>query len=66
MGFDFKKVFNKQAQIATSLNRGINKAIGKDIFQDVKPIEEPKEFPPYDSYPKFDAPEPGEWNSENG
>ena len=54
----FDKAYNKFAQSATSLNRGVNKVIGKDIFQDVRPIEEPREFPPYDSFPSYDVPEP--------
>lgn len=47
MAFDFTKAFNSFAETGTALNRGVNKIIGKDI----KPIEESREFPPYDSFP---------------
>lgn len=66
MGLDFKNIFNKQAEIATSLNRGINKVIGKDVFQDVRPIEEPKVFEPYESYPEYTSPEPEQWSQISG
>lgn len=62
----FDKAYNKFAQSATSLNRGVNKVIGKDIFQDVRPIEEPREFPPYDSFPSYDVPEPEQWTPLTG
>lgn len=44
-----KKGFNMFAEGGTALNRMINQAIGKDVFKDIKKIEEPREFPPYDA-----------------
>lgn len=61
MAFNFDNAFNKFAKAGTSLNRGINKVIGKDVFQDIKQIEKPREFPPYDSFPAYDVPEPAQW-----
>ena len=42
-----KKGFNMFAEGGTALNRMINQAIGKDVFKDIKKIEEPREFPPF-------------------
>ncbi len=61
MAFDFKKGFNAFAKSGTALNRKINKVIGKDVFQDIKEIEETREFPPYDSFPKYTCEEPEQW-----
>lgn len=66
MAFNFEKGFNKFAQFGTSLNRGINKAIGKDVFGDIKQIEKPREFPPYDSLPEYSVPEPEQWTQKSG
>ncbi len=60
MAFNFKDGFNKFADASTKLNRGINSVIGKDVFSDVKPIEEEKVFPPLSSYPQYSKPEPEE------
>lgn len=66
MAFDFTKAFNSFAETGTALNRGVNKMIGKDIFKDIKPIEESREFPPYGSFPEYDIPEPEQWFSKVG
>lgn len=61
-----KKGFNMFAEGGTALNRMINQAIGKDVFKDIKKIEEPREFPPYDSFPKYFFAEPEQWPSLKG
>lgn len=66
MAFDFKKGFNMFAESGTALNRKINQVIGKEVFQDIKKIEEPREFPPYDSFPKYSSAEPEQWPSLKG
>lgn len=66
MAFNFKDGFNKFADASTKLNRGLNNAIGKDIFNDVKPIEEEKEFPPLTAYPQYTIPEPDQLSEING
>lgn len=66
MAFDFKKGFNMFAESGTALNRKINQVIGKDVFQDIKKIEEPREFPPYDSFPKYAFAEPEQWPALKG
>lgn len=62
----FEKAFNKFAKTGTSLNRGINKAIGKDVFKDIKPIEPERQYQPYESFPPYTEPEPAQWTPLNG
>lgn len=57
----FDKAFNKFADYSNKLNHGVNKVIGKDVFPDMKKIEEPKEFPAYDSFPEYPNPAPEQW-----
>lgn len=66
MAFKFDKAFNKFAETNNSLNRGVNKIIGKEVFKEVKKIEAPREFPPYDSFPKYSVPEPEQWTPLTG
>lgn len=66
MAFEFDKAFNKFAKAGTSLNRGLNKVIGKEVFQDIKEIERPHEFPPFDSFPAYSVPEPAQWAPLSG
>ncbi len=66
MAFKFDEMYNKFAKGATSLNRGVNKIIGKDVFQDVKEIEAPREFQPYESFPAYEVVEPDQWKSKEG
>lgn len=66
MAFGFNKAFNKFADSGTKLNRAVNQAIGKDVFKDIKKIEEPKQYPPYSSFPEYDVPEPEEWSQIKG
>lgn len=54
----FEKAYNKFAKAGSSINRGVNKVIGKEVFKDIKQIEEPRDFPPLDSYPAYTVPEP--------
>lgn len=61
MAFKFEKAFNKYVEKNNSLNRRINKVIGKDVFGDINPIEAPREFLPYDSFPSYSIPVPEQW-----
>lgn len=62
----FEKGFNKFADMGNSLNKGINNVIGKDVFGEIKKIEAPKEFPPYESFPSYSVPEPEQWKPLTG
>ena len=66
MAFSFNKAFNKFAEVGTSLNRGANQIIGKEVFKDIKPIEAPREFPPFDTYPQYEVTEPPQWTKLDG
>lgn len=66
MAFKFDKAFNKFAQAGNTLNKGLNKAIGKDVFGEIKEIEQPKEYPPFDSFPEYTVPEPEEFEPLKG
>lgn len=66
MSSKFNKFFNKYADAANSMNRGINKIIGKDVLKDMKKIEEPRDFPPYESFPSYTEPEPEQWTPLTG
>ena len=62
----FTKGFNKFADFGNALNKGANKLVGKDVFGEIRKIEEPKEFPPLDSYPPYTIPEPEQWHTQSG
>jgi hypothetical protein len=66
MALNFEKGFNKFARVGTSINQGINKAIGKEVFKGIKEIEAPREFQPYDSFPEYSIPEPEQWSPLTG
>ena len=57
----FDKAFNKFADYSNKLNHGVNKVIGKDVIPDMKKIEGPRDFPPYESFPEYTKPEPEQW-----
>ncbi len=61
MAFGFDKAFNKFAKAGTSLNKGINQVIGKEVFGEIRQIEAPRNFLPYDSFPAYSIPEPEQW-----
>ena len=61
MAFDFKKAFNSQVKVANKLNQGLNKIIGKDVFGEVKELEDHREFDPYESFPAYTELEPVDW-----
>ena len=61
MAFDFKKAFNSQVKVVNKLNQGLNKIIGKDVFGEVKELEDPREFAPYESFPEYTELEPVDW-----
>lgn len=62
----FEKGINAFADMGNALNKGINKAVGKDIFGEIKKVEKPKEFPPYESYSKYPVPAPAQWQQYTG
>lgn len=62
----FEKGFNKFADMGNTLNKGINNAVGKEIFGEIKKFEAPKEFPSYDSFSAYSVPEPEQWKSLTG
>lgn len=62
----FEKGFNKFADIGNALNKGANKLVGKEVFGEIRKIEEPREFQPYDSFPAYSVPEPEQWQSFTG
>jgi len=66
MGFNFKDGFNKYADFANKINEGTNKALGKEVFKPLNKIEEPKEFPPLNTYPTYNVPEPEQWTPVSG
>ena len=67
MAFDFKNVYNKAfAEPGTKINKKLNKVIGKEVFQDIKKMEDPKEYPPLSDYPEYDVPEPPQWTLLTG
>lgn len=62
----FEKGFNKFADFGNALNKGANKIVGKEVFGEIKKFEAPKDFPPYDSFPKYNFPEPEQWSAQTG
>lgn len=62
----FEKAFNKFAESGTKLNKGINNVIGKDVFGEIKPIEPPREFAEYSSFPQYEKEEPENWTQKEG
>lgn len=66
MGDLFKNTFNKFAKQATTLNRGINKVVGKDVFADVNQIEDARTFEPLESFPDYAEMEPPVWELRSG
>ena len=67
MAFDLKNTYNKFfAEPGTKINRSINQAIGKEVFQDIKPIEGPKEFRTLDSFDTYTVIEPEQWQLLTG
>lgn len=66
MAFEFKDMYNKFAKSNNKLNKSINQVIGKDVFKEMKEIEEPREFPPLDQFPKYEVPEPEQWSAKAG
>lgn len=67
MAFDFKNAFNKYfAEPGNKLNKAVNNVVGKEIFGEIKPIEEARQFAPYNTFPNYTVPEPNEWTSQDG
>lgn len=67
MAFDFKNAYNKVfAEPGTKLNRSVNKIIGKDVFKDIKTMDEPREFQPFDTFEPYNVPEPEQWKPITG
>ncbi len=66
MAFNFKNAFNKFADSNNKLNRTVNNLIGKEVFGEMKKIEDPETFPPYNTLPQYNIPEPKQWSSKQG
>lgn len=66
MAFNLRDGFNKYVDVSNKLGKTMNNVIGKDFFQEAKHLEEPKTFPPYDSFPQYDVPEPAQWSPLQG
>ncbi|MCL2081864.1 MAG: hypothetical protein FWH04_01300 [Oscillospiraceae bacterium] len=66
MAFGLGKAFNKFAEVGNALNKGANQIVGKEVFGEIKKIEEPHEFPPYDSFPAYSVSEPRQWSPLTG
>lgn len=62
----FEKGFNKFADMGNALNKEANKLVGKEVFGEIKKIEEPKVFPPFESYPPCTVEEPEQWTALTG
>ncbi len=66
MAFDFKKGFNKFADMNNSFNKGLNNVIGKDVFGEMKKIEDERVFAPFSSFPPYQEPKPADWTALSG
>ncbi len=66
MGLNFKKGFNGVMKAGTAINRTANRIIGKEVFKDCRTIEDPRDFPAYDSFPKYSFAEPEQWSAQEG
>ena len=66
MAFNFKDGFNKFAEYGNKLNKSANNIIGKDVFNEIKTIEEPKTFPSLDAFPEYTIPEPEQFEFIKG
>ena len=66
MAFGLKDAFNKFAEAGNALNKGANKVMGKEVFGEIRKIEEPREFPPFESFQPYSVPEPEQWVPLNG
>ena len=62
----FEKGFNKFADMGNALNKEANKLVGKEVFGEIKKIEEPKIFPPFESYSPCAVEEPERWTALTG
>ncbi len=62
----FDKAFNKFAEAGNKLNNELNKAMGKKVFGDIRPIEPPREYADYSSFPPYEKDEPENWSSMSG
>lgn len=66
MALDFSKAFNKYADLTNKVAKGINQAVGKDVCGEMKKIEAPKEFAPYESFAPYPKAEPQQWTPLSG
>lgn len=66
MAFNLRDGFNKFVESNNKLNKKVNSVIGKDVFGELKKIEEPKTFEPYNSFPQYTVPEPAQWSVLTG
>ena len=58
----FDKAINGFAKYGNKVNKTINDIAGKEIIKgEIKEIEPPREFPPYNTIPAYNVPEPAQW-----
>ena len=62
MAFNFKNAYNNFfVKPGNKLNQTINNVVGKDVFGELKPIEDERSYQPYSSFPEYSVPEPQAW-----
>ncbi len=66
MAFNMKNAYNNLfVKPGNKLNRTLNNVMGKEVFGDIKPIEDERTYQPYDSFPEYSVPEPEAWEAIN-
>lgn len=66
MALDFSKAFNKYADVTNKVAKGVNQVVGKEVLGEMKKIEAPKEFAPYESFAPYPKAEPQQWTPLSG
>lgn len=63
----FDKAINGFAKYGNKVNKTINDIAGKEIIKgEIKEIEPPREFPPYNTIPAYNVSEPAQWEIITG
>lgn len=62
----FEKAYNGFADFGNAINHGVNSVAGKKVVGDIQKIEAPKEYPPYNSFSKYEEIEPAQWIQKKG
>lgn len=66
MAINFKNAFNKYVEQGNKLNKSFNNLVGKEVFGQMHPIEDPREFAPYSTFPSYSIPAPEQWSQVEG